>query len=231
MRRYWRLVSPSTFLLALLLFPLPWVDIACPGLKPETPKALKESGVPPSVYEPFLPQSGSVSIWTQSGLQAAFGERWSLIEQEPSDFGEQRAKQWKRIDQALTARLHGSPWMALYPFILLAGILAGLGMRMGGRRRMGIAGCAITSLLLVFVQTRIGFPVEQAYWSIPWEAVLDDPQSAPKRPEDHLAIEYTAWFWLAQLSVAGGLILVMIEGYLFPTLKERQPSESDAHAP
>src|SRR5438105_367622 len=73
-----RFASPSALLLALLLFPLPWVEIQCAG-NPSNSRAkllMQKQNVPDWVTDRLLSWGEERKTWTwlrQSGLQAALG--------------------------------------------------------------------------------------------------------------------------------------------------------------
>ena len=59
--RLWRFASPSMLLLALLLFPLPWIEIQCKSVA-GSPPLLSRIGVPKPVAEVITPSQTVAGI-------------------------------------------------------------------------------------------------------------------------------------------------------------------------
>src|SRR5579859_4030305 len=70
---FWRFASPSTLIFALLLFPLPWIQLQCEGPR-NPPKLLTRAGIPRPLAELIMPSDNVVVMITQSGWQAARGQ-------------------------------------------------------------------------------------------------------------------------------------------------------------
>ena len=221
--RIWRFASPSTLLLALLLFPLPWMQIQCTGLR-NPPTALTRVGVPKAVAE-FVAPSHDIVIITQSGWQAARGEcvrdaDWDrkLQESQASDNDDDRriGQTWEQVEHAVRASLHSSPLMAAYPIVMLAAIVLGVALAPGRRRVPLMVLLIVAALALVCLQHIAGFPLVQAYRQVPWEQLDPQPGKAPPTPEEFdqtvaRDVRYTHWFWLAQYLTFAALALVLAE--------------------
>ena len=222
--RFWRFASPSTLVLALLLFPLPWMQIQCTGLRnPQT--ALTRIGVPKPVAEFVAPSQDVIVIITQSGWQAARGEcardgDWDrqLRQSKASDRADDRqiAQQWEQVEQAVRANLRPAPLMTAYPIVMLAAIALGIAAAPGRRRIPLLALPIVTALGLVGLQHVEEFPLVAAYRGVPWEqldAQGGKPPPTPAEFEETIArdVRYTHWFWLAQYLTVAALGLVLAE--------------------
>lgn len=222
--RFWRFASPSTLLLALLLFPLPWMQIQCTGLR-NPPAKLTRIGVPKPVAEFIAPSENVIAIFTQSGWQAARGEcvrgiEWDQMIQESmvSDREDDRdkAQRWEFVERSIRAKLCPSPLLTAYPFIMLLGIALGIALSPGRPRVSVLLLLIVVALALVSLQHLVGFPLLQAYRLVPWEQLDPRPGGLPPTPAEVAEtvardVRYTHWFWLAQYLTVAALGLVLAE--------------------
>jgi hypothetical protein len=133
--RWWRPLSPSALLLALIVFPLPFVELRCTG------------GA----------AAGQV-MCSQSGLQGIYGgETFHTRLQAEID----QAKNEGRAVNVPEGRF--SPALLLYPFALLAGVVVGFGAAPGPVRTVATGALGLFALALLAVQLVIGFPLEQRW--------------------------------------------------------------------
>ncbi len=225
-QRLWRFGSPSTLLFALLLFPLPWIEIQCPSFmtgKNDICHPSKSASAPQPVEtgpQTELPDWMG-SIWlslfgprrsvliSQSGFQG-IGGWWSY----GGDIDEDKP-QAVRLRRELDVGMTGAPLLGVYFGVLLLGCVAGFAMNPGRRRREVVAAAAAGALLLVAIQFWIGFPLDDAYGRVPWQTVLEEPE---RFKGDRTSLRedtgYTAWFWMAQGSLVIALLLQPAEWWL-----------------
>lgn len=201
MASLWRFTSPTTLLFALILFPLPWVEIQCPSKKPPPAAGSVQAKLPSWVGDLFFQPHDA--ILTQSGLQAVF-RGWSHSDPKFPETPEQ-TKTARDVNEAMPR----AAALILWPALLLAGIGAGSGMRPGRWRRIIVASCAGGALSIALVQRAMGFPLEHAYRSLAIEDALLKARETgvPPSPqaidaEVKAVTRYTAWFWLAQYAIA-----------------------------
>jgi hypothetical protein len=184
--------SPALLLLALVLFPLPWVQIQCD--KP-------------------LGNSGSKTVAEQSGFQAAYGgysENPVVLEARFED--ERKAIQAKTLEKD-GARLW-SGWMVLYPILLLGGIAAGLLIRKVWLRSALLLCCTLGVGFVLLMQTRVGFPLEQAVPRAgPKQVSIGDMIKVETSSIPGFEIHYTGWFWLAATAVLGALVVACADAW------------------
>jgi hypothetical protein len=197
-RRLWRLGSPSGLLLALLLFPLPWVEIQCASQSSTAPPG--GTGNPVEIIYNLIPWRDAVTMFTQSGLQAALGTCTANRQFNEPD----------RAQQEMNDKMRGSPLMAAFPVPVLAGALGGLLLALGRRRRLLVGVCAAAALLLLAVQVGVGFPLDEAMR----QAFAEDlERQAQGQSSSVVYITYTAWFALAVLGLLAALSLTAGEGW------------------
>jgi hypothetical protein len=196
-----RFLPPSGLLLALLLFPLPWIDFQCErNTQNRATRPTLVSGTPPAVQrawqwlvDHFGPgQQGWQTMLSQSGLETALG-KYSGNAHKISD----------RFAEGFDARLVSSPLMVLLPMVLLLGAFAGFLIRPGVAQRILVAACALSALGLLLGQIILGFPLEQT--------ILEMLQSETARrssPQSSAAFhfKYTFWFGLALCAVFASAI-------------------------
>src|SRR5262245_1964153 len=73
-RRFWRFASPSALLLALVVFPLPWVQVRCDRNTPSVRNIFNDAGLSGEPWDSLsFWERDSVTVMEQSGLQAAIG--------------------------------------------------------------------------------------------------------------------------------------------------------------
>src|SRR5262249_5252717 len=123
----------------LLLFFLPWVEVRC-----DAP----------------LGERGSQTLAVQSGLQAAYGG-YTEMPLSHTAWGERDRveAQFRALKGDLTVAW--SPLMAVYPFALLGGCLAGLSVRRVRLRFAALVGGGLAAGLLL-LQASQGLPLERA---------------------------------------------------------------------
>jgi hypothetical protein len=234
MRDPWRFASPSTVLFALILFPLPWIEIQCPGFldsekttilkkrpeeKTQAPAKAQSSGPNLSGWlGKFLPGAGEQKaiLVQQSGLQAAIGS-WS--------FGSEvnrESLQTARLSAEMDAGTAPSWRMIAYGLVLVVGIVAGYWSR-NSKRRCAIVGlCALTALGLGVTERLSGFPLEDAFRQIRWANVLADTSKVPPSMDGVLKedLRYTVWYFLAQAMLITGAGLAALEWWLQKRCRE-----------
>jgi hypothetical protein len=199
-------------LLALLLFPLPWVEIQCPA-----PNNLIQKGTTRTWQrwrnDPLSPLRGeSFSLFTQSGAQAVAGS-WSNAEPVPEDEGAVDRMKRETFERNLNAHPNSAPWLALYPVLLLVGAAVGFWSPLGRRRRRIVAICAGAALLLALVPLVVGFPLENSWYSITPAEWGEEPPADPEkaRLEMRSMIRATGWYWFAQAALVGCLLVLLVE--------------------
>ena len=116
MGKLWRFASPTTLLFALILFPLPWVEIQCPSKNSPPPGSL-QAKLPAWLVGPLYEKHDPVL--TQSGLQAVSGG-W-----QHSDPKWPETPEGVKVGHALSAAMSRAPLLASWPALLLGGIVAG----------------------------------------------------------------------------------------------------------
>jgi hypothetical protein len=218
---YWRFVSPSTLLLALLMFPLPWIHLQCTEVQ-SSPKSLTRFGVPEQAAE-FLTRSERTSlIWLQqSGWQAILGEcernpKWDAEhwQEKLSDDAQNRARaeERERMEHELAMAMHGSWIMAVYAILMVTVVIAGMVMTNGRRRSILLVPMIVVALGLVALQHLYGFPIVQAYRELPWER-LDQRVRTPEQLEAEIqhSFRYTRAFWVAQFFTLAGMAILLAE--------------------
>jgi hypothetical protein len=185
-----RLISPGFFLLSLLLFLLPWVDVRCDHV--------------------FV-------VASQSGLQACIGDysESTLAINERLQKGNELLPfnpQEERLKPAVL--------LIIYALLLLAGLIAGLAIPVGKIRLAALASCAGLAFSLLVAQVAVGFPIKepvaranvrQQQNPMPPGIIMPPGPFGPAPVAGHrLTTEYTAVFWLAflfTLGPVGGLLI------------------------
>jgi hypothetical protein len=128
-----RHLSASAMLLALLLFPLPWINLSCGEHTPG--KARK-------VY----------FTATQSGFQATYGG--ASYQQGTMTERQARAKAGRRQEKG------GAPLLVIYAILLAVGIVASFKMKAGVHRLKTQATSSAAALAVLLAQMALGFPLE-----------------------------------------------------------------------
>jgi hypothetical protein len=197
---------------------MPWIEMQCPGMKTKTRGGfLTEIGVPEQIANAFQPQEKGATIFTQSGLQAAFGG-WSRdpkwFEDLAKDADNEKRASWDRLERELGRAMRGTWLMTAYPAILLAGVLLGVFMARRVRRLAMVAILSGAALTLVGAQVLQEFPLVQAYRdrALAWDRMQERPRTQ-KVIEDDIAhmFRFTRWFWLAQGFTVASLGLLAAE--------------------
>lgn len=184
--------SPALMLLALILFPLPWIQIQCD--KP-------------------LGNSGSKTVAEQSGLQAAYGGySENPVVLEARFEGERKELRTKTLEK--DGAVSWSGWMVLYPVLLLGGMAAGLLVRKDWLRSALVLGCTLSVGLVLLVQTRVGFPLEQAVPRAgPKEVSIGDMIKIEASSIPGFEIHYTVWFWLTVIALLAAFVAACIDAW------------------
>jgi hypothetical protein len=158
--RWWRPVSPALFLLALIAFPLPWVEVSCDG-GPGLGKKVLAS------------QSGMQAIWGGAKLSPVLEGRRTDIEARLIEDAKKRSKRNRATGRGAPQAAGGdlidsdaleyaAPAMMCYPVFLLLGILFGFFSTRPATRCVMAGGFGGLALLMIVIQTSLGFPVERA---------------------------------------------------------------------
>jgi hypothetical protein len=189
----WGISSPASMLLALCLFPLPWVQIQCS--RP-------------------IGDSGTKVLAEQSGLQAAYGGYTENPLFQHAEFERQRKSVIEEF-KGKERELPRSGWMILFPLLLVAGIIAGFRIRRQPLRSALLIACSALAGLVLFVQAYTGFPLERALpdrsaGSISLGEMIKIQTSSPTLFETH----YTGWFWLTIVFVLGSLVASSAEWWM-----------------
>jgi hypothetical protein len=208
-----RLGSPACLLLALLLFPLPWVEIRCSATKPTLGPGASGQGVP--VIYTFLPVWDSMTTFSQTGWEAARGTCTVNVEA----YDEPKRKQADEDERKAIAAMHWSPLMATFPIVLVAGILVGLMLPIGRGRRWLVAGCGVVGILLIAVQMKVGFPLEHAMYKL-YAKELSEIAAKGNKADTVIHIQYTPWFLMAVLALFVALGLTGLEWWLLRRARE-----------
>jgi hypothetical protein len=202
-----RVASPSTLLLAVLLFFLPWVEIQCAGQATTLQQRL--------IGERH-------TIRTQSGLQAIRGE-WS--EADPNDRTTLTAA-GRRYIERLRRHMPAAPLLVLYLGLLAAGIGCTLVCRAPRLRLPLVGGCVLAALATLAVQRSQGLPLAQAFQAAAREGIIEEGNAeVPAEVEADLqrSIRYTGWFWLGPYILALSLLLLPVEWWCCRQSRTEQP--------
>lgn len=194
-----RIASPSYLLLALLMFPLPWVKVQCAHDEPAASPLLVRAR-PGKLSHRLLPRSDTETLVSQSGLQAALGT-CSI-----PDPGQDSTKKEKE----LAAHMSASPLMAAWGALVLGGWLAGFLLPLGRLRLAAVGACAAAAVLLLAAQVHVGFPIETALE----DGGAGPPPAEPARDtgrDGAFYSAYTPWLFVAALSPAWALLLTGLE--------------------
>jgi hypothetical protein len=188
-------------LLALLLFPLPWVQVQC-----------TES----------IGNSRTKTLVEQSGLQMVYGGYSEKPLLRDAQFERQRRSVQERLSLKDSA-LPGSWWIILYAFLLVSGILAGILIRHNSLRSALLIGCSVSAGLVLLVQARIGFPLERALPDTFVKRVsLGETIGIELSSGTLLETHYTGWFWLTIFAVLGSLAAACTESWIMSTNLSRR---------
>jgi hypothetical protein len=189
-------LSPGALLLAVFVFPLPWVEVSC---------------------DTTVRNSGSKTFAKQSGLQAAYGG-YSLnpalvglkeeIEREISSVKGKKPP----ADRGQHLEPIGSPLMLAYPFALLGGIFFGLVLPANHSRFVTVGIFSVLAVALLIIQIGVGFPIELAAPKVAGSAE-SDVQLRNLLLVASLAFDtrYTAWFWIAVCATLAAPLLLLLE--------------------
>jgi hypothetical protein len=187
-----RFGSSAMLLLAVVLFPLPWVQVQCNGP---------------------IGNSGTKILAEQSGLQMVYGGYSENPLLRDAQFERQRRSVQERF--SLNDRpLPGSAWPVLYALFLVSGILAGILVRSKPQRTALLIGCSVSAGLVLLVQARIGFPLERALPETVVKRVsLGETIGIEISSGTSLDSRYTGWFWLTVFAVLGSFVAACAESW------------------
>jgi hypothetical protein len=199
-----RLASPSCLWLALLMFPLPWVEIQCERNPPtSSPPGTLEGLFEVESIRRQLPGREAETMATQSGLQAALGTCTTMAQ------GNEAAEKERELAEAMSP----SPLMMVWPVVVVAGAVAGFVLPNGQRRLLAIGVCAAAALLMLLAQIVIGFPIAAL--------AKDPPDRQPPEPEQvqnssqfdrfTMYATYTPWFILVVMLTGGALVMTAVD--------------------
>jgi hypothetical protein len=190
--------SPATLFLALLLFPLPWVQVQC-----DRP----------------IGNSGTRTLVEQSGLQAIYGgySENPVLQTAPFEPQRKAAQEGLLPKDGAVAR---SMWMTWYALLLVSGILAGILVWNNLLRSALLISCSALAALVLFIQARIGFPLAQALpKTVATQVSLGQRVGMEISAPTLLETRYTGWFWLSVVAVLGSLVAAGTEVWVL-----RKPS-------
>jgi hypothetical protein len=175
-------VSPSLLLMALVLFPLPWIEVRCNG--PVT-------------------ANGPRVVAEQSGWQAARG----TVSERPlvESFGsETERKEWRAKVEKADGEVSASWCAAIFAALAAAGLLGGVLLRAGERRRAVVMACGLGAGLVLLGQMWAGFPVERELQRAqPGEVRVGEWFTIKSSGPPALEVRYTVWLWLSVVAVLG----------------------------
>jgi len=188
-----RLGSWAMLLWALVLFPLPWLQVQCNGP---------------------IGNSKTKILVEQSGLQMIYGG----YSENPLLRDPQFERQRRSVQEELSRKdraLPGSLWILLCGLFLVSGILAGIFVRRNAVRSALLIGCGVSAGLVLLVQARMGFPLERALpETIAKRVSLGPTIGIEVSSGTMLATRYTAWFWLTVVAVLGSLTAACTEFWI-----------------
>jgi S1-C subfamily serine protease len=190
--KWWRFPAPSTLLLALVLFPLPWIEVAC--------------------EKPANQGGGTAVIATQSGLQTIYGGMSSPLQDRFAGMGDGASGPGGTgpgtgppgLAAADQKKIGMSPLTGLYPLLLVGGIALGIALPLGHRRLTLVAACCLAALAVLLLQSVLGFPIaneiqaENAKNALPKDINL----KAPPEFADPFT-RYTLWYYLSWIALLG----------------------------
>jgi DNA-directed RNA polymerase subunit RPC12/RpoP len=203
----WRFLSPSFLLLAIIVTPLPWVQVSCSGGS----------------------ESGKILV-SQSGLQSAYGG----MSLHPALEVEREKDERLRREGKLPPGRKPIEWGALDSFALFiilslgflsAGIIFGVSITRPGARRFLIGGTAVLSLGALALQSVVGFPLERRVHRARVEMAMENGRNTTDSQiisAFAIDVRYTAWFWLAILFHLGAIAVLGAEQYLSSLLSHHE---------
>jgi hypothetical protein len=165
LERICRFFSSATLICAALVFCLPWIDVRCD--QKVYNDYWNSEGEQMRVY-----QTSSQSIVTQSGLQAMQGV---YTDKQPK-FGPPDPN-----EKALSKACEGAPLVAGYGVLIAIGISTAIAFRRGHWRSLILIACSLGAFLLLFLQTRQGFPISDAV-AFESNRLQQDPQFQKESP-------------------------------------------------
>jgi hypothetical protein len=180
--------------MAIFLFPLPFVEVCCRGqnLNVGTGVPKPKTSITDWIYGLFPQPELEFPILTQSGLQAALGQcSWAAALEKDKEI------ERKEMKQKLDSAMKGSPLMILYPVLLAVGVICGSLLPLKKPRLIILVACSGSALILLIVQTIVGFPIQGAL--------------AIVAPGSSLHLRYTFWYGLALLAHSAVLLIAAME--------------------
>jgi hypothetical protein len=206
--RWWRFPAPATLLLTLVLFPLPWVEIAC--------QAPPDKG------------GGKTVLFTQSGLQTVYGgfSNGPALDAlgAMGDTKKNDDKKLKKEDVKM------APIMGLYAAGLLGGLTLGLLLPLGRGRRVVLAACCLISIAALAGQSALGFPLGNAVDEKLKLEAATPKGTDPRQIKIDMPLpmrQYTPWFYLSFAGAVGALAVIGAEA----ALGKRRRSPADQGNP
>jgi hypothetical protein len=179
----WRYGSPAALLLALVLFPFPWIEVRC-----DRP----------------IDNNGNHTLVEQSGLQAAYGG----YTENPTFRTERERRPAQNADESLP----GAPLMVLYGLCITGGLLCGIAVHRRILRLAGLVGSSAAALALLYLQAHRGFPLEQAVTSPSVRDVTTEVLLRSVLGKSGLVeVRYAGWFWLTVAAVVTSLLAALAE--------------------
>ncbi|MBI3409238.1 MAG: DUF4339 domain-containing protein [Planctomycetes bacterium] len=215
-----RLITPGFFVIALLMFFLPWIEVRCNGFP-----VISQSGLQASVGA----YSETLFFAQEKQNRAQMGMGFRLVDDEKAPV---------------------APLLLLYGAIVLAGIVLGLVLRAGTGRMAALGSCGAVAFFLMIIQLSIGFPIAkqvakanadqnlrkdfQNVGQFPFPVPLPQGQvpqgQMPQFPMpmippggDFVWISTTPWFWLGVIFTLGSLGGIAIEHWLVFAKLRRAP--------
>ncbi len=198
-RRWYRAACPASFLLALVLLPLPFVELRCDG-KP----IVRQSGLQMITGDLSLTEAGE---GMRAQMAKAAGANPDAGKPGPATAG-------AKDDRSTTA-----PLMLPFALCVLAGLVASLVCRRLPLRTAAVGSFATLAALLLAVQLLVGFPLDRLARDVGTEAAKqtenkgDRPEALAASIVSALAVDtrYTTWFYIAVLATLAPLPLLARE--------------------
>jgi hypothetical protein len=150
----------------------------------------------------------------QSGLQMVYGGYTENPHLRDPQFERQRRSVQERLSLK-ERRLRASMGIILCALFLVGGILAGILVSNHALRSALLVACSVPAGLVLFLQARIGFPLERALPdSVVKRVSLGETIGIEVSSRTLLETRYTGWFWLMVAAVLGSLAAVCTESWI-----------------
>jgi hypothetical protein len=227
--RFRRWLSPAAFLLALVLFPLPWMEVQCStnGAKGTKSPGGNPAPAPLSAMEDVqewlldhlgLPSSRWEALFSQSGIETALGTYSIRVS------GGAKPE----VDKRLSDNVHASMVVAVLPIVLTLGFLSSLRSRRSAWCRRLMTLLAFTALTLLVFQIISGFPLQQGILAIEREDAVRNHKSVDSvtaaSPEPGMRFHYTCWFGLVLGALTGVAIVESLDTFIAHRKRRRRGS-------